>query len=270
MLSRIFILSSKGDRLVHKDFRGDAKEGSIDLADTFYRKITALPRDQAPVFMAHEGFHFVHVRHAGLYFVATTGHDVSPFTIIEFLNRLVMLIRDYCGSLSEKTVSLNFALIYELLDEMLDYGYIQTTAPDVLRNFIQMEPVLSKPFSLLDLGSIGLVRTAGPPAAPFLGFGREHGPKSLPLRGGLPDLPQPKSVPLPFPPSGRTRGAGSSWEGVTLRGGQDKGCWVSLTPESSSRGTALIPPPPGISAPLGHEASMGKRPHAGSFSAMHL
>ncbi|XP_030398811.1 AP-4 complex subunit mu-1 isoform X3 [Gopherus evgoodei] len=153
MLSQIFILSSKGDRLVHKDFRG---EGSTDLVDTFYRKITALPRDQAPVFMAHEGLHFVHVRHAGLYFVATTGHDVSPFTIIEFLNRLVTLICDYCGSLSEKTVSLNFALIYELLDEMLDYGYVQTTAPDVLRNFIQMEPVLSKPFSLLDLGSVGL------------------------------------------------------------------------------------------------------------------
>ncbi|XP_067412738.1 AP-4 complex subunit mu-1 isoform X2 [Emydura macquarii macquarii] len=131
-------------------------EGSTDLADTFYRKITALPRDQAPVFMVHEGLHFVHVRHAGLYFVATTGHDVSPFTIIEFLNRLVTLIRDYCGSLSEKTVSLNFALIYELLDEMLDYGYVQTTAPDVLRNFIQTEPVLSKPFSLLDLGSVGL------------------------------------------------------------------------------------------------------------------
>ncbi|XP_044857480.1 AP-4 complex subunit mu-1 isoform X4 [Mauremys mutica] len=156
MLSQIFILSSKGDRLVHKGFRGEAGGGSTDLVDTFYRKITALPRDQAPVFMAHEGLHFVHVRHAGLYFVATTGHDVSPFTVIEFLNRLVTLIRDYCGSLSEKTVSLNFALIYELLDEMLDYGYVQTTAPDVLRNFIQTEPVLSKPCSLLDLGSVGL------------------------------------------------------------------------------------------------------------------
>uniref|UniRef100_K7FVT4 AP-4 complex subunit mu-1 n=1 Tax=Pelodiscus sinensis TaxID=13735 RepID=K7FVT4_PELSI len=156
MLSQIFILSSKGDRLVYKDLRGEAAGSSMDLTDTFYRKITALPRDQAPVFMVHEGLHFVHVRHAGLYFVATTGHNISPFTIIEFLNRLVTLIHDYCGALSEKTISLNFALIYEMLDEMLDYGYVQTTAPDVLRNFIQMEPVLSKAFSLLDLGSVGL------------------------------------------------------------------------------------------------------------------
>ncbi|XP_052631011.1 AP-4 complex subunit mu-1 isoform X2 [Harpia harpyja] len=37
-----------------------------------------------------------------------------------------------------------------------DYGYVQTTAPEVLRNFMHMEPVATKPFSLLDLGSIGL------------------------------------------------------------------------------------------------------------------
>ncbi|NWH43275.1 AP4M1 protein, partial [Fregata magnificens] len=137
-----------------------------NLADAFYRRITSLPGDQAPVFMAHEGRHFVHVRHAGLYFVATTTPDASPFTLVEFLNRLVTLLRDFCGPLSEKNISLNFALIYELLDEMLDYGYVQTMAPEVLRNFIHTEPVATKPFSLLDLGSIGLVRTQGHPNAP--------------------------------------------------------------------------------------------------------
>ncbi|XP_075583633.1 AP-4 complex subunit mu-1 isoform X6 [Pelecanus crispus] len=88
MLSQIFILSSKGDRLIHKDFRGESCGTSTDLADAFYRRITALPGDQAPVFM--------------------------------------------------------------------DYGYIQTTSPEVLRNFMHAEPVATKPFSLLDLGSIGL------------------------------------------------------------------------------------------------------------------
>ncbi|KAM6307034.1 LOW QUALITY PROTEIN: AP-4 complex subunit mu-1, partial [Podargus strigoides] len=37
-----------------------------------------------------------------------------------------------------------------------DYGYVQTTAPEVLRNLVHTEPVATKPFSLLDLGSIGL------------------------------------------------------------------------------------------------------------------
>lgn len=33
--------------------------------------------------------------------------------------RLAALTKDYCGSLSEKSVRMNFALIYELLDEMV-------------------------------------------------------------------------------------------------------------------------------------------------------
>lgn len=112
--------------------------------------------DQPPVVMSHKELHFVHVRQGGLYWVATTTADASPFTIIEFLNRLCGLVRDYCGDLTEKSVRLNFALIYELLDEVIDYGYIQTTSTDILKNFIQTEAVTSKPFSLFDLSNVGL------------------------------------------------------------------------------------------------------------------
>ncbi|KPP75855.1 AP-4 complex subunit mu-1-like [Scleropages formosus] len=130
-------------------FRGEAKS---DVVNVFYQMVTDLPADQPPVLMTHEGLHFIHVRQGGLYCVATTTANVSPFTIIE----LTALIKDYCGSLSEKSVRMNFALIYEMLDEMLDYGYIQTTSTDILKNFIQTEAVSSKPFSLFDLRSVGL------------------------------------------------------------------------------------------------------------------
>ncbi|XP_035034547.2 AP-4 complex subunit mu-1 isoform X7 [Hippoglossus stenolepis] len=128
MICQIFILSSKGDRLIYKDFRGEA--GS-DVVGTFYEKVTALTGDQPPVVMVtlclctHKDLHFIHVRQGGLYWVATTTDDSSPFTVIEFLNRntcvhrLTALVKDYCGTLSEKLVQMNFALIYELLDEVL-------------------------------------------------------------------------------------------------------------------------------------------------------
>ncbi|XP_062463211.1 AP-4 complex subunit mu-1-like [Pezoporus occidentalis] len=106
--------------------------------------------------MALGGLHFVHVRHSGLYFVATAAAEASPFTLVEFLNRLVALLRDFCGPLSEQNVGGNLALASELLEEMLDYGYIQSTAPEVLRSLTQSPPVSPPPFSLLDLGSIGL------------------------------------------------------------------------------------------------------------------
>uniref|UniRef100_A0A3Q3RFZ5 AP-4 complex subunit mu-1 n=1 Tax=Mastacembelus armatus TaxID=205130 RepID=A0A3Q3RFZ5_9TELE len=153
MISQVFILSSKGDHLIYKDFRGEA--GS-DVVGIFYEKVTALTGDQPPVVMTHRDLHFVHIRQGGLYWVATTTADASPFTVIEFLNRLTALVKDYCGSLSEKSVQMNFALIYELLDEVVDYGYIQTTSSDILKNFIQTEAVSSRPFSLFDLSNVGL------------------------------------------------------------------------------------------------------------------
>ncbi|XP_049894951.1 AP-4 complex subunit mu-1 isoform X1 [Epinephelus moara] len=153
MISQVFILSSKGDHLIYKDFRGEA--GS-DVISVFYEKVMALTGDQPPVVMSHKDLYFVHVRQGGLYWVATTTADSSPFTVIEFLNRLTALVKDYCGSLSEKSVQMNFALIYELLDEVVDYGYIQTTSSDVLKNFIQTEAVSSRPFSLFDLSNVGL------------------------------------------------------------------------------------------------------------------
>ncbi|XP_065514177.1 AP-4 complex subunit mu-1 [Caloenas nicobarica] len=180
MLSQLFILSSKGDRLIHKDFRGDT-EGGTDLAETFYRRITALPGDQAPVFMAHGGCHFAHVRHAGLHFVATTTPDASPFTLVEFLNRLATLLRDFCGTLSERSLSQNFGLVSELLDEMLAHGHIQSTSPAVLRSVLHSDPEATKPFSLLDLGSVGLFGAdtqqsrVAPGAAAARGAGRAGG-----------------------------------------------------------------------------------------------
>ncbi|CAN0539271.1 unnamed protein product, partial [Scytosiphon promiscuus] len=36
----------------------------------------------------------------------------------------------------------NFILVYELLDETLDYGYPQGTSTETLRNHVRNEPIL--------------------------------------------------------------------------------------------------------------------------------
>uniref|UniRef100_A0A8C5MUZ6 AP-4 complex subunit mu-1 n=1 Tax=Leptobrachium leishanense TaxID=445787 RepID=A0A8C5MUZ6_9ANUR len=154
MISQLFILSSKGDLLINKNFRGPSSRPSV--TDGLYLKLSSLPADQAPVVTEYDGCHFIHTRHRGLYFVTSISDSDSPFMYIDLLNRLASLIQDYCGDLSEAVVSLNFALIYELLDEVLDYGYVQTTSTEMLKNFIQSDPVVSKPFSLLDLSTVGL------------------------------------------------------------------------------------------------------------------
>jgi AP-4 complex subunit mu-1 len=76
-----------------------------------------------------------------MYFVATTKFNVSPVQVLELLTRcgrcatrqiallhtkphpsISNIIKDYCGVLSEESIRLNFVLIYELLDEVLDFG----------------------------------------------------------------------------------------------------------------------------------------------------
>uniref|UniRef100_A0A672KLJ4 AP-4 complex subunit mu-1-like n=1 Tax=Sinocyclocheilus grahami TaxID=75366 RepID=A0A672KLJ4_SINGR len=149
MISQIFILSTKGDHLIYKDC-------ILTAGLQIYYALFCLCFHLLILLQSYKGLHFIHARQGGLYWVASTKTNPSPFTIIEFLNRLAALTKDYCGSLSEKSVRMNFALIYELLDEMVDFGYIQTTSTDILKNFIQTEAVSSKPFSLFDLSNVGL------------------------------------------------------------------------------------------------------------------
>jgi AP-4 complex subunit mu-1 len=51
------------------------------------------------------------------------------------------VIKDYCGVLTEESIRKNFLLIYELLDECIDYGFAQGTSTADLKMHIYNEPV---------------------------------------------------------------------------------------------------------------------------------
>ena len=42
-------------------------------------------------------------------------------------------LKDFCGVLSEEAMRKNFILIYELLDEVIDFGYPQLTSVEILK-----------------------------------------------------------------------------------------------------------------------------------------
>ena len=52
------------------------------------------------------------------------------------------MIRDYCGVLNEESIRKNFVLIYEIIDEAIDYGHAQLVTTEQIRQFIVNEPVL--------------------------------------------------------------------------------------------------------------------------------
>lgn len=138
------VLSPRGDVIILKDFKGDVGKTS---PETLFRKITLWDgegKDAPPVFCVH-GTHYLYVKAGSLYWGATTRENVSPSLVLEMLNRLFWITNDYVGHVSEESVRKNFVLVYELIDEIMDYGYPQNSSTERLKEFIAMEPAVSGP-----------------------------------------------------------------------------------------------------------------------------
>jgi AP-2 complex subunit mu-1 len=83
---------------------------------------------------------------SNVYFVAITRCNVNPAMVFEFLYQKIRIYKAYFNTrktFDETHVRKNMTLIYELLDETMDYGYPQITSIDVLRSYINLGSVSS-------------------------------------------------------------------------------------------------------------------------------
>jgi len=136
MISQIFILSARGDILINRDLRGDLIK---DTPEIFYRNVKLSKEDHPPIFNI-DGINYIFLHKFSIYVVATSRFNVSPSLILEYLNQITKVIKDFCGVLSEEAIRKNFVLIYEVLDEMMDFGYPQLTSTDQLKDYIVSIP----------------------------------------------------------------------------------------------------------------------------------
>ncbi|CAG8531377.1 533_t:CDS:2 [Acaulospora colombiana] len=138
-----FIATANGFCLLYLDDRRDTPRDTPDLLldklVTWHRE-NGSERDPPPV-LNIDDVQFLFINAQDLYFVCTTKFNVSPFTIFELLGRIATLIKDFCGSLNEEILRLNSGLVYEILDEVIDYGYPQTTSTVKLKLSAYEEPI---------------------------------------------------------------------------------------------------------------------------------
>nr|XP_018674449.1 PREDICTED: AP-4 complex subunit mu-like isoform X1 [Musa acuminata subsp. malaccensis] len=146
MIAQFFVLSQRGDNIVFRDYRGEVSKGSAEI---FFRKVKFWKEDEEeeapPVFVGIcnvDGVNYIHVKIAGLFFVTTTRVNVSPSLVLELLQRIARVTKDYLGVLNEDSLRKNFVLVYELLDEVIDFGYPQTTSTEVLKSYVFNEPIV--------------------------------------------------------------------------------------------------------------------------------
>ncbi|PKY06219.1 adaptor complexes medium subunit family [Aspergillus campestris IBT 28561] len=139
MLSGILVFNQKGENLIFRAFRSDCRPR---LADIFRIQVISNPQVRSPI-LTLGSTTFSHVKHENIYLVAVTKSNANAALVFEFLYRLIILGRGYFGKFDEEAVKNNFVLIYELLDEILDFGYPQNTETDTLKMYITTEGVKS-------------------------------------------------------------------------------------------------------------------------------
>lgn len=62
---------------------------------------------------------YLQMKRFGLYFVFTTKFNISPSISMEFLDRVIHVLKDYCGIVNEESIRKNFTLVYEIMDELV-------------------------------------------------------------------------------------------------------------------------------------------------------
>jgi AP-2 complex subunit mu-1 len=84
---------------------------------------------------------FFHIKEDNLYLVAVTKSNPNAALVFEFLYKIVNLFKSYFPIVTEDSVKSNFVLIYELIDEICDFGYPQLTEESALKQYITTEGV---------------------------------------------------------------------------------------------------------------------------------
>jgi len=170
MIQSMFILSPTGEVLIERHFRDAPVSRSV--CDYFWDKASKgvnhhgglstttslltneeqqllLPLDVLPVMEVPETNHgtvyIISTLRDGLSYLAVVPGEVSPLMILEFLHRVADIFVDYFGNpADESAVKENFSTVYQLLEEMVDYGWPLTTEPNALKAMIRPPSIMSK------------------------------------------------------------------------------------------------------------------------------
>lgn len=169
MIQSLFILSPTGEVLIERHFRGVT---SRSVCEYFWDKASVgvnhhgglstttslltneeqqllLPLKVLPVMEVPESKHgtvyIISILRDGLSYLAVLPAEVSPLMVLEFLHRVADIFVDYFGSpADESAIKDNFSTVYQLLEEMVDYGWPLTTEPNALKAMIRPPSVMSK------------------------------------------------------------------------------------------------------------------------------
>lgn len=135
MASVVYFLDVKGKPLLSRDYKGDIPPLAIEKFPLL-RLEAEEENPAAPPIFNYKGINYIYVVHNDLYVLALTKRNSDALEIMLFLHKLIEVLTQYFKHLEEELIRDNFVVIYELLDEMMDYGFPQTTDTKILKEYI--------------------------------------------------------------------------------------------------------------------------------------
>mmetsp|Transcript_32509 Transcript_32509/g.103661 ORF Transcript_32509/g.103661 Transcript_32509/m.103661 type:complete len:460 (-) Transcript_32509:297-1676(-) len=134
-LKSLFILGNTGEVVIERHWRGTTPRS---VCDFFWDEVSKYEHksEVPPLLSTNAQSYLVSVLRGEVYFLAVLEREVAPLLIVELLHRIAETFADYFGECDEASVKDNFSVVYQLLEEMVDYGLPLTTEPNALKAMI--------------------------------------------------------------------------------------------------------------------------------------
>ncbi|XP_063931384.1 AP-1 complex subunit mu-1-like isoform X2 [Zophobas morio] len=133
--SALYVLDLKGKTLISREYRGDVPFDCIEKFPTLLVQKDEDGLGEVPIIVDGD-VTYLFIKYKNVYLVATTRRNANVALIFVFLHKLVKVFKEYFKELEEESIRDNFVIIYELFDEIVDFGYIQTTETKILQEYI--------------------------------------------------------------------------------------------------------------------------------------
>lgn len=134
MISSVLLVNLKGEILIWRAYKENVTRADWQA---FCSQVVAAKETRDKPVVSINGSHFLYTTQGDIVLVAASKDNVNVMLVLKLLYKMVDLFKAYFGgSFDENQVRKHFVLIYELLDEIIDYGYPQILEVDVLKKYI--------------------------------------------------------------------------------------------------------------------------------------
>lgn len=134
MISSILLINLKGEILIWRAYKDNVSRAESHV---FCNRVVAAKEARDKPVQSINGCHFIHISQGEICIVAATKDNVNVVLVLKVLYKMVEIFKAYFGGqFDEVQIKKNFVLIYELLDEIIDYGYPQILEAEILKRYI--------------------------------------------------------------------------------------------------------------------------------------